>query len=282
MPKVIDCFAFFNEVEILEIRLNELSEVVDQFILVEGTRTFQKKEKPLYFEKNKDLFKPFLDRITHVVVDSWPGFFHKFRVPNFFDYENYQREFALKGLQGLPKDTNIIFSDVDEIPKASEVARYKDSDEIKIFEQRFYNYWLNNLCIFYDTQGKDLPAQKNKNGLGLWRGSVMVPIWRIQTIKKTRLFRDLQSGPINLIEEGGWHFSYIGDVARVKKKLEAYSHSEYNVSLEDLEMLMKEGTNVIPDEETKFKLERIDESYPNYLRSHQEKFSNLIGKPSLE
>jgi beta-1,4-mannosyl-glycoprotein beta-1,4-N-acetylglucosaminyltransferase len=282
MAKTIDCFPFFNELEILEIRLNELSEVVDQFVLVEGTRTHQKKKKPLYFEKNKDLFKPFLDRITHLVVESWPGFFHKFRSPNPFDYDNYQKEYAIRALKGLPKDTNVIFSDVDEIPRASEVARHKDSKEIKIFEQRLYNYWLNNICVFYDTHGKELPAQKNKNGLGFWRGSVMLPLWRIKTLKQTRLYRDLQSGPITIIEEGGWHFSYIGDVERVKKKLDAYAHSEYNVSMKELEKLMKSGTNVIPDEETKFELEEINESYPNYLRDHQEKYAHLIGKPVAE
>lgn len=97
---VYDCFPFFNELDLLELRLRELSPVVDKFVLVEATRTFQKKEKPLVFEENKNRFSSFLDKIEHIVVGKFPGFFYKFRVPNAWDYENFQRDQISIGLVG--------------------------------------------------------------------------------------------------------------------------------------------------------------------------------------
>ena len=67
--KVYDCFTFFNEFELLEIRLNELDSVVDKFVLVEASKTHQGKEKPLFYNENKDRFKKFQDKIIHVIVD---------------------------------------------------------------------------------------------------------------------------------------------------------------------------------------------------------------------
>ena len=276
MAKTIDVFIFFNELDLLEIRLNELNPVVDEFMLIEGTRTHQNKPKPLYFDQAKEKFKDFLPKINHVVVDRWPGFFLNLRKKGSHFYENWQREFPLKIIRKFPKDTNVIFSDIDEIPKAAEVEKNKNTEEIKIFEQRYYNYWLNNICTFYDTKGKDLPAQKNKAGLGFWRGSVMVPLWRIKTMNKTRLFRDLQEGPIKIIEDGGWHFSYIGNPERVKKKLQSYAHKEYDASLEEIDEMIKKGTSIIPDEDTRFKLQVIDETYPKYLQENQDRFKDLI------
>ena len=72
-PTVFDCFMFFNELDLLEIRLIELSELVDRFVLVEATRTHTGFQKPLYFADNKSRFASFLDRIIHVIVDDLPG-----------------------------------------------------------------------------------------------------------------------------------------------------------------------------------------------------------------
>ena len=69
---VYDCFQFFNELDILKIRLNVLAPVVDRFVISEATETFSGIKKPLYYEENKELFAAFQDRIIHVVVDDTP------------------------------------------------------------------------------------------------------------------------------------------------------------------------------------------------------------------
>ena len=67
-PKVYDCVLFFNEPELLEIRLNELYDSVDKFVIVETIENFQGKLKPLYFEENRHLFKKFEDKIIHIAL----------------------------------------------------------------------------------------------------------------------------------------------------------------------------------------------------------------------
>ena len=70
--KIVDCFIFYNELDLLNYRLNVLNDVVDCFVLVEATRTFTGKQKPLHYAENKHLFEPFNHKIVHIVVDNFP------------------------------------------------------------------------------------------------------------------------------------------------------------------------------------------------------------------
>src|SRR5205823_1107096 len=108
---IYDCFLFFNEVELLEIRLHDLSAVVDRFVLVESPVTFSNKPKPLYYADNRDRFKAFEDRIIHVVVDDNPP------ADSPFDRENHQRNCIARGLAACHPDDVVLISDLDEIPK---------------------------------------------------------------------------------------------------------------------------------------------------------------------
>ena len=106
---IYDCFTFFNEYTILDIRLNTLYDYVDKFIIVEATRSHQNLPKPLYFEENKDKYIKFLDKIIHVVIDSYPEH-------SYFSYEAHQRDEIYTKLKGVASDDDIVFiSDADEI-----------------------------------------------------------------------------------------------------------------------------------------------------------------------
>lgn len=70
MPKIYDCFSFFNEVDLLDIRLNELDSIVDYFVIIESTRTFMKKEKPLVFDIFGPRFNQLKERITKIIVSG--------------------------------------------------------------------------------------------------------------------------------------------------------------------------------------------------------------------
>ena len=67
---IYDCFQFFNELDMLKIRLNVMSPIVDKFVISEATETFSGLKKPLYYEENKEMFAEFADKIIHVVVDT--------------------------------------------------------------------------------------------------------------------------------------------------------------------------------------------------------------------
>lgn len=280
MPKLYDGFAFFNELDLLDIRLKELYDVVDHFIIVEATRTFQKNPKPLYYLENKDRFKQYADKIIHVVVDKYPNFFTKFRVPHAWDYDNHQKEFILKGLVNAAPDDVVIVSDVDELPLRSKVLAYKDSPKTCVFEQYFNYYFLNSVC----THSNDAPAKLNRNGFGYWRGPVMIRRKNIQSIKKTRMMRDLDAPEVTIIENGGWHFSWLGGIDTIIKKIEAWTHPEYNTAEMKnrayIESSIRAGKSIF-DPNTTFKLidlHNTDLELPVALRENPEKYNHLIFK----
>src|SRR6185312_15373656 len=109
---IYDCFMFFNELELLELRLHELSGVVDKFVLVETTVTFTNKPKSLIFQENLSRFKKFQDKIIHIVVDDMP------KSSNPWTLEKFQRDAIRRGLNDCRPDDVVLVSDVDEIPRA--------------------------------------------------------------------------------------------------------------------------------------------------------------------
>ena len=136
---VYDCFQFFNELDILKLRLNVLDPVVDRFVISEATTTFSGIPKPLYYEENKDMFKEFEHKIIHVVVDDTPeGYTH--------DRDTFQKNAVGRGLKDARDDDIIIFSDLDEIPDPDKIKKIIDNfDDTKIyhFAQRLFYCYLN-------------------------------------------------------------------------------------------------------------------------------------------
>ena len=105
-----DCFLFFNELDLLEIRLNVLNKYVDKFVIIEATRTHSGLEKPLYYLQNKNRYKLFWDKIIHIVVDTFPSKFN-----TRWELENYHRNGATEYIQQCSDDDIILLCDVDEI-----------------------------------------------------------------------------------------------------------------------------------------------------------------------
>ena len=114
---------FFNELELLEIRLNELDPVVDQFVLIEATRTHQKKPKSLIYNENKSRFRKFENKINHIILDKYPTVFTKLRPVKNWHYEKHQREMLKLGLKDLQDNDGVIVSDLDEIPSAEAIRK---------------------------------------------------------------------------------------------------------------------------------------------------------------
>jgi beta-1,4-mannosyl-glycoprotein beta-1,4-N-acetylglucosaminyltransferase len=115
--KIYDCFLFFNELDLLEIRLNVLNDYVDYFVLVEATKTFSNKNKKLYYAENTERFSSFNHKIIHIVVDEHPEFKNKKdAVGDVWEYEVYQRNQIIKGLEKADDNDVVMISDVDEIP----------------------------------------------------------------------------------------------------------------------------------------------------------------------
>lgn len=217
MSKIIDCFIFYNEIDLLTYRLNILNDYVDYFIIVESTHTHVGNEKILYFNNNKHLFDKFNNKIIHIIVDDFP-----YKCPEIINEtiswtnEKYHRNAISKGINSLNNltDTDIItITDVDEIPNPEIFKKIKNGDyiiNINIIEMDFYYYNLNSIF-------------KNK--------------WRHPKILSYAIYKQFNNNCDNIrfynnipiIENGGWHLSYFGDKYFIKNKLQNFAHVECNV-----------------------------------------------------
>jgi hypothetical protein len=272
--KVYDCFIFFNELDLLEIRLNELKDVVDYFVLVEWSLTHSGKKKPFYFEENKFKYSEFLDKIIHVKVNDKPniparagrnGTFH-----NRHDMEWYQRNCIDRGLVECKEDDIIIVSDVDEIPTRQSIIDCKKilekQNTFVSFKQRFFYYKLNGMCTLDGKNSVDWwgPAACKKK---LYTGG--------QDLRNTK------GKNKSVIKEGGWHFSYLGDSETIIKKIESYSHAEwdneYIKNPERIQDCINQGSDLFgrPGRPRQVYI-KIDNTFPEYVLKNIEKFKHFI------
>ena len=142
---IFDSFIFYNELEILEYRLNLLKDVVDYFILVEATHTFDGNPKELYYSQNKEQFKKFENRIIHIIVSDFP-YINNPNKEEVWKNEKYQRNCILHGFEKINSEDYIIISDVDELPDPYTLTIIKKENTLLAgqFEQDFYYYNLNS------------------------------------------------------------------------------------------------------------------------------------------
>ncbi|MFM9839863.1 MAG: hypothetical protein ACKVOQ_16475 [Cyclobacteriaceae bacterium] len=274
MNRVFDCFSFFNELDILEVRLNELNDVVDFFVLVEAKWTHQNKEKPLYYELNKKRFAKFHSKIRHIILEEKPDFFYSFRKPKSWDFERYQKDQIRRGLSNCDPEDIIILSDVDEIPNPLILKSFKDFVGTHVFQQRIYHYFINCLEVEKDNQTRP----------NWWYGSVMTRFKNFKSAKKLRLLREIHKyhGSV-IIPDAGWHFTSLGGVEKIIRKLESFAHTEFNnPDFKDpnkIQKLIENGESVF-DQDIKCVFTEIDVSFPLYVQNNREKLKNYIFKHS--
>lgn len=275
---IYDCFTFFNELDLLTLRLHELSGAVDHFVLVEATHTHSNKPKPLYFDENKERFREFLPKIIHIVVDDFPE-----NPGNRWVLENYQRDAIMRGLSDCSPDDSIIISDIDEIVRATSVDKYKKRPGIKFFMQEMFYYYFN--CKAIGVTWKPVKMVFFKDLISpQWLRSYPVPLGHPskKEIKRANLMHRLRRliGLNTYITNGGWHFSYLGGTEKIIEKLRSFAHDEYdNDSFTDSTHILRaveEGNDLFNRENMKFEFVEIDETFPEYMQSNRDKFSSLI------
>jgi len=284
---VFDCFTFFNELDILEIRLNVLNEVVDKFVLVEATKTHQGKEKPLHYAENKARYAQFADKIIHIIIDTYPAQDDS----SAWTLERYQREMIQEGLKTAKPGDTILVSDVDEIPKPEKIKALIGKRGIKVFVQETHYYFLN--CVNagnesrYKWCGTIMANYSSKISpqllryisiqfLGVYSDRLIVRLYsRLKILQwKLKLGQNIYT-----VDDGGWHFSFLGGVEKIIKKLEAFAHSEYNTAEykdpKKIEQALDEGKDLF-GRDFKYKFVPIDNSFPAYIVANKDKYSNLI------
>ena len=197
---LVDCFMFYNELDVLEARLTLLDEYVDLFVLVEAEVTHLGGRKALYFAENKERFSKWLPKIRYVLAKDMPG------DQDPWCREKHQRNCILEGLKDVPNEAIVMVSDVDEIPDMRQIRYEKLPHAASSVHMHMFEYSLR----YYFT---DEP----------WIGTTI-------TDKKTLVqwgpnyFRD-NRWKLPVFRFAGWHLSSFGDWEHVFKKFSTYAHA---------------------------------------------------------
>ena len=252
---IIDSFLFFQELDLLEIRLEYLYPLVDQFLIIEAKQSFKGTSKQFIFEQNLKRYNKYLDKIIyHKIQDdhfSYKGLIEfleksnskanqticKFiQGHNYYDKDNlawvlecYQRECIHTVLKKKCKDQDIILlSDLDEIPSFQTIKKLKKvmPNYPTVFVQHEFQYFLNNYS-------------KSK-----WYGTIASPYKLIKNISLNELRRDSFKLAANY--NSGYHFTSIGDKKSIINKIESWSHQEFNNDIikNNLEENIKNGKDI--------------------------------------
>jgi len=250
---IYDCFTFFNEIELLKIRLEEMKHENITHVLIESNYTFSNKSKRLYFDEINFLFSEY--NIKHFIQLDSPN------TGNPWDNEKSQRNYISKALieLGANDEDTIIISDVDEIPKLSSIVNYNTGEVTTSLNLDTYRYYLNLL--------------EGKQNWGMPR------VLKYKNLKQSTPDAIRQSGYNNIIENAGWHFSYIGNPEKIKYKIDSFSHQELNKKefIEKIDYKFDKGQSLFGDDFWTFV--DINEELPIFLQNNKKIFSNIIKEP---
>jgi beta-1,4-mannosyl-glycoprotein beta-1,4-N-acetylglucosaminyltransferase len=253
--KTYDCFTFFNELDLLEIRLNELNDVVDYFVLVESKKTFQNNYKPYYFYENKDRFKKFNDKIITLNVPD------ELFCKNPWQNEETSWNYLINGLTAANDEDIILVSAVDEIPHS------KIIDSIK--KQNVFPY-----CVIMDLYYFYLNTKFSQSNSTKWHGTFAT---KYNLLNKNNMYSfNADRKHVNKIE-GGWHFSFLGDAKNTINKVHSYSHSEFNHFNEEYYFeKIKNLEDVFGRGQVKFDSFMDIKLLPTYVQNNIEKCKNYL------
>ena len=229
--KIFDCFMYFDEEVVLDLRLNTLNEYVDYFVIIESEFTHRGEKRKLKFNHKK--FEKFKNKIIYKVFSTPPEKIEIINnndnekikgnkyIMNAIKRENGQRNFIEEGLYNAKKDDIILISDVDEIPNLAEIDFDKLHEKILMFRQEMFYYKFN----------LKLPGTIWTGTKGCRKKDLLSPQW-LRNIKDRKysklrldiLFSKKKYNSIKFIDNGGWHFTNIKTAEEIHHKLKSYLH----------------------------------------------------------
>ena len=296
--KIFDCFMFYDEEMLLDIRLNTLDKFIDKFIIVESMFTHSGKKRELIFDIKK--FQKFKDKIDYLVVESLPKGIEPINsydsddikeskiILNAYRREHHQRNNILNLLKSAEPNDQVIISDVDEIPNLENINFNEIKNKIILFNQKMFYYKFNLILENMNWHGSKSCKMKNLIS-PQWLRDVKdkkYPLWRIDALFSEKKYND-----VFFVQDGGWHFTNIKTPEEIDKKLRSYLHHiEYdqsNISAKEIDKMIKEKKPVYDllanSSEAKFRsqktLKTVDmNELPIYLQKNKEKFNEWILK----
>ena len=266
--KIFDCFTYFDEEHLAEIRLNILKDHVDYFVICEAKENHKGISKKLNFPLEK--FKNIKHKIIYIVLDKFP------KLKTTWERQDYQRNYLINGLSKAVKNDLILFSDADEIPNPKIFKEYDKNykDTVGIFIQKFFYYKLNLNVPSYSEWEGTRSCKKNRLKSFSWlRNKTKIKnlkykFWRIDKYQN-----------ISKINSGGWHFSFLGNADFIASKIKSYVHNEYDKDkFTNLQKINLRIQNLIDpfDRDKKLVKVPLDSSFPDYIVDNKDKYKNLI------
>lgn len=290
--RLFDCFTFFNELDLLDLRLSELDAVVERFVIAESPLTFTGQEKPLFFHANRDRFARFAHKIEHLVIEDMPVGEGK----TAWDREWHQRRALARGYRDAAPDDLVVISDLDEIPRPEVLARLKADPAsarcLTILESDASYFYLNVMPVPRSLSLVQAPRVVAACNAGdpqalrafrarTSRSALAAPIQPL--LARLRAWANF-GAPLEVRVEprACWHFTYLGGIEAVRAKISAYSHTEVAT-----DAILDAGAIARSIAERRFflgdiKLEDValDESFPRALHEAPEKWMHLVAPTS--
>jgi len=265
--RVYDTFIFYNELDLLELRLRTLYDHVDVFVLCESDLTLTNHAKPYIFEQHKQRFAPWLDKIRHVKYTSLAD-------RNYWNNADLQRDAIIAGLADANDDDIVIYSDVDEIVRPSSVDYTRTQDQATVFG---FHMPLCNFKFNY-VRASPIPGPFDIWSMAArasWIRQFSVQALRYQRSNLYNLpaqidYRDrtgmLTQDQVVTVRHGGWHFSYLGDRAWLTDKARNTVHQEENtadlVLNLDVEASIREKRSWNRDSEFQYEIVNMTDYFP--------------------
>ena len=291
--RFIDCFMYFDEDMILDIRLNILDKYVSNFIICEANFNHNGTNRKLKFDINK--FSKFKEKIIYIPLEEQPKNLRKILnsdnqsiknskiLDNALLRENFQRNFLKSKIKNFHDEDLIIISDVDEIPN---LENFTYKAKITFFEQKMFYYKLNLLHKNFKWYGSKITKKKHLKSPQWLRNikSRKYPFWRIDILFSMKKYNN-----INFIKNGGWHFTNIKSAEKIDYKMKNFLHhleyEESGLGVEEIRKIISEK-KVFYDHnadkrDKKWSAEIIlvkesDQHLPNYIVENKEKYTDWL------
>ena len=285
--KIIDTTTYFEEKLMMNLRFNILNSYVDHFIVCEARFTHSGKNKDINFKKTD--YPEFADKIIHLIIDKEPADIIKKEnlKPQELRFNSVariraQRDYIMEALNSFSSDDYLIYSDNDEIPNLEFFDFNKNRDKIILFKQKLFYYKFNLLMPNVDWYGSKACKIKDLKSIEILRA---IKNKKYNILRFDTLFSNLKHQSVNIINNGGWHFSNLKNIEELERKyLNDENHAEYEAlghSIDKIKDNLKNKTidydhSAKKDSKSRFnstKLETIDMSkLPKFIQINKEKY----------
>jgi hypothetical protein len=255
-----------GEVDVMNIRFAELREVITEFIVIEGMTTFTGRSKTLRFERDAKIngwdlsnvrYHPFNPPLLSPETSPW-------------DIERAQRNHVVNVIDHLRDSDLILISDADEIPTASSIRTCLSSDNENLWGfEMFTSYFRLNYVMVE-------PKVLAKSIWTIGVNQKALKIWTADQLRHGIRSRDI---PSEIVQDGGWHFSYLMDNAGIRKKLASFSHQELNTRAIrksiNIDKLISGSKDLFSRDGYTWRIEEID-ILPKYVQDNLDIFEKWV------